>query len=113
MKGWLLDQNVPTRLTFTPALPVIPATAVGPNPTDSQLWAHALEQRLAIVTKDADFSGRIILSTPPPWVVHVRFGNLRRREFHAALGRSWPQIEALLPKHKLVIVYADHVEAIG
>jgi predicted nuclease of predicted toxin-antitoxin system len=113
MKGWLLDQNLPARLTFTPVLPVIPATSLSRNPTDSVLWDHARENELAIVTKDADFSGRIILQTPPPWIVHLRFGNLRRREFHAVLAWAWPQLEALLPAHKLVNVYADRVEAVG
>lgn len=113
MKGWLLDQNVPAQLAFAPALPVVPASSLGPNPTDTELWEYARERELAIVSKDADFSGRIILQTPPPWVVHLKFGNLRRREFHAVLARAWPQIEALLPAHKLVNVYADRVEGIG
>lgn len=113
MKGWLLDQNLPARLAFTPALPVTPAAALGGRPTDSRLWNHAQEHELAIVSKDADFSDRIILQTPPPWVVHLRFGNLRRREYHAVLARAWPQVEALLPEHKLVNVYADRVEGIS
>jgi len=113
MKGWLLDQNLPARLTFTPALPVTTATAIATNPTDSQLWQHAREHQLAIVTKDADFSDRIILHTPPPWVVHLRFGNLRRRAFHAALARVWPQVETLLKTHKLVNVHLDRVEGVS
>lgn len=113
MKGWLLDQNLPARLTFVPALPVTPAISLGTNPTDSDLWIYAREHELAIVTKDADFSGRIILDTPPPWIVHLRFGNLRRREFHAVLARVWPQVESLLPAHKLVNVYFDRLESIG
>ena len=67
---------------------------------------------LAIVTKDTDFSDRILLSQPPPWVVHLRIGNLRRTDFHAFLTRVWPQIEALLPAHKLVNVYLDRIEAV-
>lgn len=113
MKGWLLDQNLPVQLTFAPHLPIIAATALGTNPTASELWTHAREHSLAIVTKDADFSGRIILETPPPWIVHLRFGNLRRRDFHAVLARMWPQIETLLPAHKLINVYIDRVEAVG
>lgn len=54
----------------------------------------------------------MLLSNPPQWIVHLRFGNLRKREFHDLLARLWPQVEALLPKHKLVIVYADLIEAI-
>ena len=53
------------------------------------------------------------MQTPPPWVVHLRFGNLRRNEFHALLARVWPQIERLLKSHKLVNVYSDRLEGIG
>lgn len=84
MKGFLFDQNL-----------------------------HARREWLAIVSKDADFSDRIIIGTPPPWVVHLRFGNLRRRDCHALLARVWPQIETLLQSHKLVNVYTDRVEGIS
>jgi predicted nuclease of predicted toxin-antitoxin system len=70
-------------------------------------------QDLVIATKDADFSGRIILQSPPPRVVHLRFGNLRRGEFHALLARVWPQVEGLLKTHKLVSVHADRVEGVS
>jgi len=68
---------------------------------------------LVIVSKGADFSDRIIIHSPPPWVVHLRFGNLRKKDFHALLARLWPQIETLLKFHKLVNVYADRIEGIG
>ena len=113
MKGFLFDQNLPARMTFKPALPVIATTALGPNPTDSEVWEHAKQKRLVIVSKDTDFSDRIIVNTPPPWVVHLRFGNLRRLDYHALLARVWPQIETLLQSHKLVNVYADRVEGIS
>ena len=113
MKGFLFDQNLPARMTFKPALPVSVTTALGANPTDSEVWAHAKQERLVIVSKDADFSDRIIVNTPPPWVVHLRFGNMRRREYHALLARVWPQVGFLLKSHKLVNVYADRVEGIS
>lgn len=113
MKGFLFDQNVPSRLEFSPVLPVSSVTVLGPNPTDSQVWEHAKRERLVIVSKDTDFSDRIIVNKPPPWVVHLRFGNLRRREYHALLAKVWPQVETLLQSHKLVNVYADHVEGIS
>jgi predicted nuclease of predicted toxin-antitoxin system len=68
---------------------------------------------LVIVSKDADFSDRIITSSPPPRVVHLRFGNLRRNEYHVLLARRWPQIESLLKTTKLANVYADRLEGIG
>lgn len=113
MKGFFFDENLPARLTFQPGLPVVSSAVLGSSPTDTQVWDYARREELIIVTKDADFSGRIILHTPPPWVVHLRFGNLRRREFHALLARVWPQVETLLKTHKLVNVHADRVEGVS
>ena len=113
MTGFLLDENLPRRLTFTPSLPVTHVTDLTALPTDTLVWEHARLHRLAIVSKDADFSDRIMLSAPPPWVVRLAFGNLRLREYHNVLSRAWPQIEALLPAHKLVIVHADRIESVN
>ncbi len=112
MKGFLLDENIPRNVTFSPVLPVIHARELGASVSDTMIWRHAAENAFVIVSKDADFSHRMMIASPPPWVVHLRFGNLRRRDFHALLKRLWPRIEALLPEHKLVNVYADRIEAV-
>jgi predicted nuclease of predicted toxin-antitoxin system len=112
MKGFFFDENLPSRLQFSPSYPVVSDAALGPRPTDTQVWEFARQRELVIVSKDADFSERIILHTPPPWVVHLRFGNLKLREFHALLARVWPKVEALLKTHKLVNVYADRAEGV-
>ncbi|MGH7980127.1 MAG: DUF5615 family PIN-like protein [Limisphaerales bacterium] len=113
MKGFLFDENLPTRLQFSPKLPIFAFSEVGKNPNDSEFWDYARKHGLVIVSKDADFSERIITQAPPPWVVHLRFGNLRRKDFHTLLARLWPKIETLLKSHKLVNVYSDRLEGIG
>lgn len=113
MKGFLLDNNLLSRIQFTPSLPVIHASSLGNNPTDTNLWDHARRHDLAIVSKDADFSNRVMIHSPPPRVVHLRFGNMGRREFHAFLARVWPRVEYLLRNHKLVNVYRDRIEAVS
>lgn len=113
MKGFLFDENLPVRLRFSPRLPIVPITKVGRNPTDSQIWDYARKHDLVIVSKGADFSDRIIIQTPPPRVVHLRFGNMRKNDFHTLLARFWPRIEALLKSHKLVNVYPNRIEGIG
>ena len=113
MKGFLFDGNVPSRLRFSPKLPIVPISKAGRNPSDSQIWEFARKHDLVIVSKDADFSNRMITNSPPPRVVHLRFGNLRRNEYHTLLARRWPQVESLLKFHKLVNVYADRLEGIG
>ena len=100
MKGFLLDENLPRRLAFALSLPVTHAKQLGSSPSDTELWEYARSNSLVIVTKDADFSDRILVSLPPPWVVHLRFGNMRRRDFHSFLASVWRDVEAHLPRHK-------------
>jgi predicted nuclease of predicted toxin-antitoxin system len=52
MKGYLFDENLPVQLRFSPKLPLIHASRVGRNPTDSQIWNFARSHDLAIVSKD-------------------------------------------------------------
>lgn len=117
MKGFLFDENIPVPLRFVPSLPVTHATAVGHQPrsqgvSDRELWTHAADNALVIVSKDADFADRIMTATPPPWIVHLRFGNLRRAAFQSLLATAWPRVESLLPQHKLIRVFTDRIEAI-
>ena len=113
MNGFLLDENLPCRLRFQPSLSVRHSSDLGEHPSDADLWDHAKANKLVIVTKDADFSDRILISEPPPWVVHLRFGNIRREEFHTFLREIWPRVEALLASNKLVNVYLDRIEAVS
>jgi predicted nuclease of predicted toxin-antitoxin system len=112
MRGFLFDENLPRVPSLQTSLPVTHALDLGSRLTDSQLWAHAQRNDLAIVTKDADFSQRIVLSVPPPRVVHLRVGNMRGRDFAAWLERIWPQIESAIAAHKLLNVYRDRIEAV-
>jgi len=112
VRGFLFDENIPRQTTLAASLPIVHATDLGSGISDSDIWAYARQHALAIITKDTDFSNRIIVSTPPPWIVHLRFGNLKRREYHAFLSRVWPQIEKLLPAHKLINVYFERIEGI-
>jgi predicted nuclease of predicted toxin-antitoxin system len=112
MNGFLLDENLPIHVEFSANLPVEHVTDLGASPTDSEIWGYAKQKELVIVTKDADFSDRIIVSSPPPRVVRLKFGNMRKRDFHAFLAKVWPQIESLVLRYKLVNVYQNHFECI-
>ena len=105
MNGFLFDENLPRGLTFEPSLPVFHATNLGVKPTDEALWEHAKSADLALVTKDSDFAKRIRATSPPPRVVLLEIGNLKKRDYHALLARLWPQIEYFISRHKLVIVH--------
>jgi len=112
VKGFLIDENLPPFSPIEAALPMVHARTLGESLTDSQLWDYACENELAVVTKDADFSQRIMVATPPPWVVHLKFGNMRLGDYQSFLERTWGTIESLLPAHKLVRVYRNMIETI-
>jgi predicted nuclease of predicted toxin-antitoxin system len=54
MKGILLDENVPAKITFTSRLPVIHASDLGTSLSDTYLWNYARQYELVIVSKDAE-----------------------------------------------------------
>lgn len=109
----MLDENIPAKLRLGLLLPAVHATDLSENPSDTVLWQYAREHELVIVTKDADFSDRVLLQGPPPWVVQLKCGNMRWKEFRAFMEAVWPQVEPFLPAHKLVRVYPDRIEAVG
>ena len=110
MKGFLLDENLPYRLRFPLALPVTHSTDLGESVSDTDVWNFAKQNSLVIVTKDADFSERIVTAQPPPWVIHLRIGNMRKGEFHGFLEKHWSRIFGFLPSSKLINVYFDRIE---
>ena len=111
MNGFLFDENLPVKIQFTASLPIVHVSILGDSPSDTQIWQYAKERKLVIVTKDADFSDRMMVDLLPPKVVHLRFGNVRKRQFHSLLSRVWPEIEILVADHQLINIYLDQIEA--
>lgn len=110
--GVLLDENVSARLRGAFDVPVIYVSEWADGLKDWALWERAREASLVIVTQDADFTERMLAQEPPPWVVHIRTGNMRVADFRVLLDAVWPRVWELLAEHKLVIVYRDHLEAV-
>ena len=113
MKGFLLDENLPSKLRFEPSLPVVHARDLGESPSDTELWGYCKEHKLIIVTKDADFSDRMLASEPPPKVVHLKFGNMKLKDFHAYLEKVWSQVETALEDNKLINIFEDYLEEVS
>lgn len=90
---------------FAPSLTVTHASVLGTQASDSAIWEYAKCNDLVIVTKDADFSERIAATNPPPRVVHLLFGNKRKREYQELLAKVWPRIEHAVRSHKIVRVH--------
>jgi predicted nuclease of predicted toxin-antitoxin system len=113
MKGLLIDENLPLPTALPTSLPIVHSRQLGTQPSDTEIWEHARSRDLVIVSKDADFLHRIQVEGPPPRVVHIRVGNMRRAAFITWLYRQWPAIERAVASHKLVSAHPDHMELIA
>jgi predicted nuclease of predicted toxin-antitoxin system len=79
---------------------------------DTEIWKYAKNKGMTIVSKDADFSTRILLAQPPPRVIHIKIGNTSLKEFHSIISTIWPTVLEMSEKYKLVTVLKDRIEAI-
>lgn len=112
MAQFLIDANLPSRLVLWNHPDFELVVNHCDSWPDSVVWEYARVHNLTIVTKDADFSERIMLSEPPPRVVLLKVGNLRLGQLREFLIKTWPQIALLSPNYKLLLVKQDVIEGI-
>jgi predicted nuclease of predicted toxin-antitoxin system len=108
----LIDENLPPALATKLGCPCLPVTVLGEQPTDRCIWDYGRREGWTLLTKDADFFEQLALEGPPPKVIWLRTGNLRRADLEAMLLRLWPRIASLLETADLVEVHADRIEGI-
>lgn len=113
MARFLIDATLPYRFALWQGEDYCHVFDIGDDLPDSAIWQYAQQHDLIIVSKDADFSDRIMLSDPPPRVIHLRIGNMRMRDLFAFLHRVWPQIIEISASHKLIIVRESLIECIA
>ncbi len=113
MATYLIDINLPYRFAIWHSDEFIHQRDLNPEAPDAEIWAYARQNALVIVTKDRDYSDRMLLSLPPPRVIHLRVGNMRLREFHRFMGQHWERITQLSKTYKLVYVFRDRLEGIA
>jgi predicted nuclease of predicted toxin-antitoxin system len=113
VKRYLIDANLPRGIAEWQGERFLHVVDIDDEWTDTQIWDYARKNDHTIVTKDSDFSHRIIVSKPPPKIIHLRIGNMRLREFIRFVGENWTTIENASKRHKLVNVYRNRVETIS
>ena len=113
MATYLIDANLPYRLALWQGSAFLHVYSINDRWTDTEIWEYAQAHGLTIVTKDADFSDRIVISEPPPRVIHLRIGNMKIRDLEAFVERTWSRLCLLSESHKLVQVYFDHIGCVG
>ena len=112
MPKFLIDVNLPYHFSLWKGDEYIHQNDINDEWTDTQIWNYARANELTIISKDSDFSNRVIFHLPPPKVIHIRLGNLKMRDFFAAMNTVWEEVLELNKEHKLVTVFRDRLEAI-
>lgn len=112
MTHLLIDENLPISLAKLLPVECSHATDIGTQPSDTLLWTHARERNWTVLTRDTDFFDRLMLHGPPPKVVWVRLGNIRKVDLENLLIKLWPDICNLLNDADLVEVHPNALEAV-
>jgi predicted nuclease of predicted toxin-antitoxin system len=95
MPKYLIDVNLPYHFSLWKSDDYIHQKDINDEWTDAQIWDYAKENNLTIITKESDFSNRIIFHQPPPKVIHIRFGNMRMNDFFLTISAMWNDVIAL------------------
>lgn len=112
MSKFLIDANLPYYFSLWNNSDFIHLKDINDEWTDEQVWTFAKENNLTIITKDSDFSNKIMLNNPPPKVIHLRFGNMKMNAFFDLITKLWNDVLEMNNDHKLVNVFADRIEGI-
>lgn len=113
MSRYLIDVNLPRRIDLWKGDDFEFVVDIDDEWTDSEIWDYARLNNLTIVSKDADFSHRMMTSEPPPRVIHIRVGNMRLHEFGQFIELAWTPTAAVSQEHKLVNLFRDRIEGIA
>ena len=113
MAGYLIDANLPRYFSLWMADDYQFVIDMDAAWSDLQVWTYAEANGLTIVTKDADFTDRVLLSVDGPGVIHIRTRNLKMKDFHRFLTPIWSDVCELSRACRLVQIYKDRIETIN
>lgn len=112
MSKLLIDENLPATLAAKLPVRCMHACDLGSQPADMDLWNHARSDDWIVLTKDTDFFEQLVLHGPPPKVIWLRTGNLRRAALEDMLVARIPHILEMLKQSDLVEVHPDRLESL-
>ncbi len=112
MPQFLVDSNLPSRFSIWNDDLYMHQNDLGDTWTDNEIWEYARQKNLTIITKDSDFSDRIMMSDPPPRVIHIKLGNMKLSLMFEFLSKHWSEVIKLSQNHKLINVFRDHITLI-
>jgi predicted nuclease of predicted toxin-antitoxin system len=112
MARFIIDANLPYYFGLWNNPDYIHIFDIDDTWNDQQIWDYAKQNNLIIVSKDADFALKAFVEGTPPKVIHIKFGNLKIREFHEKITTIWDEIKNLIDENNMINIYIDKIEII-
>jgi predicted nuclease of predicted toxin-antitoxin system len=112
MPEFLIDVNLPSKVQIWQSERFIHVSSINAYWSDTEIWEYAKANNLTIINKDKDFLIYQLANGTPPKIVHIKFGNLKLKDFILMIESSWKEVEILLKDHSLINIYIDKIEAI-
>jgi predicted nuclease of predicted toxin-antitoxin system len=109
---FLVDVNLPKHFSFFNKPEFTFVADINKTMTDKQVWEYALENNKIILTKDADFFNRSILSKQKPKVVYFEIGNLTIQELHKYFEKNWTAIKSAFNEFNLIVAEKSRIRGI-
>jgi len=104
----LFDENLSRDLVrllsdIFPDAARVSTEGLGSRP-DLSIWEFAMENTMAVVTKDRDFRVLALLREPPPKVIHVAIGNSTTAECARIMRINQARIEEFLRSDSTLLI---------
>lgn len=112
-KKYLIDVNLPYLFSIWNKNEYVHQKDIDDEWGDDLIWNYTKKNNLTIISKDADFSNRILMEDPPLRIIHIRLGNMRIKELLQILNTNWDEVIKLSEGNKLVNVFRDRLEGIN
>ena len=109
MVVFIIDANLPYYFSLWNTPEFVHVKDINDEWTDEEIWTYAKTNNLTIITKDSDFSNKMMFNDPPPRVIHLRFGNMKMKPFFETITKLWDDIIYMNEDHKLVNVFIDRI----
>lgn len=110
--SFLVDANLPYYFSLWNSDDYVHQFDIDPKASDEEIWLFARDNDLTIITKDSDFSNRLMLYGAPPKLIHIRLGNMSVKDLYRHLEKNWIAILELNRNNRLVNVFKDRLEAV-
>jgi len=102
--NYLVDESLPSTIPFWNKKKFAHASGLVNICYDTDIWQHALENDLVIITKDTNFYYRSLAASGSPKVVWVRTSAIKKKKFNKRLKACWKKVEKQLLLKSFIVL---------